>query len=303
MKDETKTVIKNAIRKTEKLIRWTSEQFLPDCVMIFVTIMRRYKRGFGVYPNLLYPKTINEKILYRMLFDRRRILTQLEDKYAVRDFVKQKIGEHVLPKWHCVTTNPSTIPFDDLPDKFVVKPTHGSGWVRIVPNKALLNRQELIDTCRYWLNQNYYDMTREWAYKHIEPRIVVEELISDGTGPVPRDYRLFVFDGRVALIRVDVRTPQDLRWNHYDRSWNKLNVPCRFKNIEGEVTRPKHLDDMVRYAEMLGEDLDFVRVDLYHTQDKVFFGEATMIPMGGIMVAYPHEFNLYLGSLWKLSLG
>jgi len=282
------------------VIARSGERVLPEFLVIFIFVMRRYKRRFGVFPNVFHPKTFNEKVLYRMLFDRRPILPQLEDKYAARDYVKQKIGEHVLPKWYFVTQDPSTIPFDDLPDEFVVKPTHGCHWVRLVPNKALLNRQELIDTCWNWLNQNYYDISRERAYKHIEPRIVVEELISDGSGLVPANYRMFVFDGRLELILVDVRRGESRHFVYYSRSWDKVDVPSRFKDID--VVRPKHLDDMVRYAEILGESLDFIRVDMYHTQDKVYFGEATTTPMAGTMTTYPHEFDLYLGSLWKLSL-
>jgi len=295
-------LLRNVIRKTQRVIRNTGEQVLPDFVIILVAVMRRHKREYGVFPNLVHPTTFSEKVRCRMVFDRRPILTTLADKLAVRDYVKQRIGDDVLPKRYFVTTNPSAIPFDGLPDKFVVKPTHGSGWVYLVPNKALLNKEELIETCSFWLKQNYYYVAREWVYKHIEPRIVVEEFISDGTGPVPRDYRLFVFGGRVGLIRVDVGSGEDRRWSHYSRSWDKLDVPCRFKDIEGGVDPPKRLDDMVWYAEILGEGLDFVRVDMYHAQDRVYFGEATTTPAAGTFVAYPHEFNRYLGSLWKVSL-
>jgi TupA-like ATPgrasp len=140
------------------------------------------------------------------------------------------------------------------------------------------------------------------VYKNIPQRIVVEEFISDGTGPVPTNYRLHVFGGSVELIVADVGRGrgEDRKFGHYSRSWEKLNVPCRFKDVE--VVRPKRLDDMVRYAEVLGEGLDFVRIDMYHAQDKVYFGEATTTPMGGVLPAYPHELNLYLGRLWKLSL-
>ena len=297
-----KTALRNAVENAKRVIGSTGERVLPEFVVILVTIMRRYKRRFGVFPNVVRPETFNEKVLCRMLFDRRPILTKLADKYAVRNYVKQRVGEHVLPEWYAVTTNPSTIPFDDLPDEFVVKPTHGSGWVYLVPDKALLNKRELIDTCHLWLNQNYYYVDREWVYQHIQPRIVVEEFIHDGFGPVPRDYRLFVFDGKVALIRVDAGRGDDRRWSHYGRSWDKLDVPCRFKDIEGGVVPPKHLDDMVRCAEILGAGLDFVRVDMYHTQDRMYFGEITTTPVAGMLGAYPDEFNRYLGTLWKLSL-
>jgi TupA-like ATPgrasp len=280
-----------------KVMARRSERIMPEFLVIFFFIMRRHKRRFGVYPNVFFPKTFNEKVLYRMLFDRRPILPRLEDKSAVRDYVREKIGNHVLPAWYFVTTDPSTIPFDDLPNAFVVKPTHGSHWVRLVPDKALLDRQELIETCRSWLAQNYYDITREWAYQHIEPRIAIEEFISDGSGPVPTNYRLYVFGGRVELILADVGTGAERGFAYYSPSWTKLPIPTRKKDVD--VARPKHLDVMLRYAELLGSDLEFVRIDMYYAQDKVYFGEATTIPMSGLS-PHPHDVDLYLGSLWKL---
>ena len=294
-----KMAVRGIVTRAGKAIARSSEHVLPEFLLIFIFIMRRHKRRFGVFPNVFFPKTFNEKVLCRMLFDRRPILPQLEDKYAVRDYVKQKVGDHILPAWYFVTNDPSTIPFDDLPEKFVVKPTHGSHWVRLVPDKALLNRDELMETCRSWLTQNYFDLTREWAYRHIQPRIAVEEFISDGTGPVPTNYRLFVFGGRVELILTDVGTSPNRAFAYYSRSWDKLRIPTRHKDVE--VLRPKQLDVMVRYAEILGGDLDFVRVDLYCAQDKVYFGEATTIPMSGLS-PYPRDIDLYFGSLWKLEV-
>src|SRR5690348_1409659 len=284
----SRELLKRIARKIKRTTVGGVEQVLPDPITSFTKIVRRHKRLFGVFPNLILPKTFNEKVLCRILFDRRPIWTTLNDKYAVRDYVRQKIGEDVLPEWYFVTKNPSTIPFDDLPNRFVVKPTHGSHWVRLVPDKALLDKQDLIDTCLFWLKQNYYYVSREWAYKHIEPRIVVEEFICDSTGPMPTNYRLHVFDGRVKLILADVGAGEVRRFVHYSRSWDKLRIPCRFKDVE--LACPKRLEDMVRYAEILDDGLDFVRVDMYHTQDKVYFGEATTTPMAGTMTTYPHEF-------------
>src|SRR5579864_1213626 len=164
-----------------RVLKRAVTRMLPEPVVDAIVIMKGYKRQFGVLPNLVRPRTLNEKIVRRMLFDRRPILTQLADKYAVREYVKMRIGEHVLPTMYWVTTSPEDIPFDDLPTQFVVKPTHGSGWIHIVHDKAQLDQHEVVDMCRRWLSQNYYYWERERVYKNIEPRIIVEELINDGT--------------------------------------------------------------------------------------------------------------------------
>jgi hypothetical protein len=281
-------------------VRSVVKAVLPESVFIAIATLRRYKGEFGVFPNLIQPKTFNEKVLCRILFDRRPIWTRLQDKYSVREYVKERIGEEILATLYWVTKNPSDIPFEDLPDKFVVKPTHGSGWFYLVPDKACMNRRDLIDACRSWLIRNYYYVQREWVYKHIEPRILIEQFIDDGTGLYPIRYRLHVFEGHVHVIEVCIGKPGESRCDFYGRSWNKLPAAystCR--NIDGPVPRPKHLDEMIRSAEVLGEGLDFVRVDLYDAADKVYFGEMTTTPGGGSLRFTPDGFDRYLGGFWK----
>jgi hypothetical protein len=272
----------------------------PEPAAIALCAMRGHRDKVGVYPNLVRPKTFNEKVLHRMVFDRRPILTTLEDKYAARDYVRERVGDHVLPRLYWVTKNPADIPFDTLPDRFVVKATHGCGFNYLVPDKACVNREEVRAKCASWLNSNYYySGTREWAYKHIEPRILVEEFISDGTGPDPIRYKLYTFHGSVRVIYVGVGPPGQAHCGFYERSWNRLPATISHKRqVEGDLDRPKHLDDMIRYSEVLADGLDFIRVDLYDMQDKVYFGELTTTPGAGISPYSPHEFDYYLGGLW-----
>jgi hypothetical protein len=159
---------------------------LPDwCVPLW-----EWRKTHGAFPKIIRPVTFNEKVLQRNLFDRRAVLTQLADKAAVRSYVEQRLGPEILPKLYYLTSRPDTIPFDELLDRFVVKPTHGSGWVQLVSDKSTLDRAALIELCSDWLKRSYYKETREQVYKHIEPRIIVEELIDDGSGAAPNDYKL-----------------------------------------------------------------------------------------------------------------
>ncbi len=112
---------------------------------------------------------LNEKVLHRNPFDRRAVLTQLADKAAVRSYVERRLGPQFLPKLYHLTSRPDTIPFDELPDRFVVKPTHGSGWVQLVTDKCTLDRAALIETCCDWLKRSYYKEGREIVYKNIKP--------------------------------------------------------------------------------------------------------------------------------------
>ncbi len=280
------------------------EAVLPEPFVAFFAIMRRHKRNVGVFPNLLRPTTFNEKLLHRMLFDRRPLWTRLQDKYSAREYVKARIGEEVLPRLFWVTEDPADIPFDDLPRKFVVKPSHASGWVVLVPDRAEMNRRDLIETCRAWLRENYYYHYREWHYKNIVPRIMVEEYISDGTGPVPTDYKLHVFGGRVEVVSVMHGRFQDMRSDLYLRppdATRRLRNLRGLNNAEQDLNPPRHLATMIEYAEALGRGLDYVRVDLYDTPDKVYFGELTPTPSAGTEPFEPRDLDRLLGRLWATS--
>jgi TupA-like ATPgrasp len=261
----------------------------------WLLLIRKYRKAHGVFPNLVHPATFNEKTLYRILFDRRLVLRRVADKAAVRSYVESRLGPQVLPKLYCLTTRPETIPFDQLPDRFVVKPTHGSGWVQIVTDKSALDRGALIDTCNRWLNQSYYEITREWVYKGIAPQIMVQELIDDGSEAVPNDYRLFVFDGTVELIEVNVGRLSRGRVRLFTPTWEKL-AP----KLGGDVPRPAHLAEMIAAARTLCGNLDFVRVDFYDTAERLYFGELTTSPecaMGRFLL---EGLDGHLGGCWQL---
>jgi hypothetical protein len=273
-------------------------QVLRDWDWVIGVQMHRGKHG--VFPNVLNPKTFNEKCLHRKVFDRSPLLAQVADKYAVRDYVETRLGAAILPKLYCVTSDPCTIPFDELPGRFVVKPTHGSGWVEVVADKSALNRARLIETCSTWLSQNYYEITREWVYKDIEPRILVEEFIDDGSGAAPSDFKFFVFHGRVEFIQIDAGRFTEHRRRLYSPAWQKLDITYEYPDIVGDVKRPTHLAEMIRAAEILGNDLDFIRADFYDTGDKLYFGELTTTPECCLGCFHPQEFDRYLGGLWNV---
>jgi hypothetical protein len=199
-----------------------------------------------------------------------------------------------------VTKNPSTIPFQALPEQCVVKPTHGSGWVHFVTEKTTLDTDALVAQCRQWLAESFFEKTREWPYKDIEPQIIVEEYIDEGTGQVPKDYKLFVFHGTVAMNQVDEGRYVDHRRNLYTPAWEKLDATLHYANIEGPVPLPVHLQEMIRGAELLGAELDFIRADFYDTKNKLYFGELTTTPGGGLESFTPYEIDRELGRLWNM---
>jgi teichuronopeptide biosynthesis TupA-like protein len=268
---------------------------LPD----WIVAVTRYGRSHRTVPNLIRPRTFNEKVLHRILFDRSAWMPMVADKYRVRDYVRERVGPHILPELYWVTDDPGTIPFATLPDRFVVKPTHGSGWVEIVHDKSTLDTARLLQLCRSWLRRNYYEMTREWIYKDITPRILVEEFIDDGTGASPNDYKLLAFGGRVEFILVTMGRFETRAHLLLDRHWTPVDVRIAYSEAQRAVAPPPHLREMIEAAETLARGIDFVRVDFYDTEQKLVFGELTATPGCAVDRFEPVSFDSYLGSLWK----
>lgn len=269
---------------------------LPD----WFVLLRHWRLVHQAVPNILSPKTFNEKILCRILFDRRPVLTLFADKAAVRGYVEARLGRDVLPKLYHLTDDPSDIPFDALPDRFVVKPTHGQGWVRLVTDKAALDREGLVRQCHAWLKDSLYERTREWAYKAIKPQILVEEFVDDGNA-VPLDYKFFVFDGVVKFLHMDTGRFIDHRRRFYTPDWAEIEGEFGGRDKVAEpAPPPANLAKMIRAAEILGQGIDFVRADFYDTGSKIYFGELTMTPGAGYNHFRPKALDHRFGALWNL---
>jgi hypothetical protein len=272
---------------------------LPDDLQDLWVAVRVHKTHHGKYPNLVRPRTFNEWIARRKALDRRPILTRFADKYAVRDYVSERVGPQILTELYCVTRDVDAIPFDTLPNRFVVKPTHGSGWVHVVRDKSQMDRQALIKQCRAWLVSDYYRLRREWPYKNVIPRILVEEFIDNGADEPASDVRFYVFGGKIELIQVDVGRFIGHERAFLDCNWNELPIRMRYPPVAGGVPKPPHLSEMLEIAKRLGEGMDFVRVDLYDTVRRIYFGEITTTPVCGCGHFEPASIDVQLGRLWQ----
>jgi hypothetical protein len=270
--------------------------------LLAMRIARRYHRTYGRLPKLLAPKSYSEKIQHRKLFDRRPYLTVTSDKLAVRAYAKRVLGQDLTPELLYSTADPSTIPFDSLPRRFVVKATHGSGFNHIVHDRDALDRHALIATCERWLRTDYAARRDEWAYTNVPRQILVEEFLDDGSGFSPPDIKLFVFNQRVRVVQIDTSRFGEHRRKFYDRQWNEIPMydfipPCR-ESIE----KPSRLDDIIRYAEALARDTDMLRADFYQVKERVCFGELTHTPGSGLTRLYPSIWDDRWGAWWEMQL-
>ena len=252
------------------------------------------------WPHIKEPRTFNEKILHRKLYTDKDIFTKVEDKWRVREYVEDRYGSEILPDVYCVTDDPKEIPFKDLPNQFVVKATHGSGWSRVVTDKATVDFQDLKSECSQWLSQKYPSTSNEYWYHGIKPRILIEEYIDEEGEKAPIDYKFMVFHGEVKAIHVTqnrMSSSQTVR-NFYDKEWNPIGAQLYFSKGPG-INKPEQLDEMINIAESLGEPFDHIRVDLYApTDDEVVFGELTVAEGSGANRFEPVEYDFKLGEYW-----
>ena len=236
----------------------------------------RYKRLMGKKLNLNPPVTYNEKLNWIKLYDRNPLYTKLADKYAVREYVKERIGEeHIMPLlgvWDKV----DDIDFDLLPDQFVLKCTHDSGSVVICKDKASFDIKSA--KCRLLKAQkvNYYYYSREWAYKNITPRIICEPYLEDLEDAELRDYKFFCFDGIVRFLYVatDRFNPDsEVKFSFFDEDYNHIPVVHGHPVANPLPSKPNGFEQMKHYAEKLSRGLKHVRVDLYEANGKIYFSE------------------------------
>lgn len=252
--------------------------------------------------DLKKPVEFNEKIQWLKVFYRNPLLTQLSDKYCVRDYVKEKIGEEYLNELYGVYYNFDEINFDSLPQKFVLKGAHGSHFNLIVQDKTELDLLKTRTLVNKWLKTNfYYKAGLEWAYKNIKPKIIAEKYLEQIGKQVIDDYKFFCFNGKPKFIQIDIDKDILNYRVFYDLQWNKLPFrKGRFKEYTGELKQPSNFDEMTLIAEKLAENLPFVRVDLYNINSSIIFGEMTFYPADGKFEFKPDEYNKIIGQYLNL---
>lgn len=261
-------------------------------------------RTLGYWPNIDYPTTFNEKVAHRKLReydDRFRILA---DKWEVRNYVREKVGDKYLSKVYAVISSISELDFRRLPERFVAKPTNQSGKICFVKCKSKLNRQEFFDLLRKWLKSKfeYGILHGEYWYKDIPPRVMFEEWLNDEKYDILPDFKFYVFHGKVHAIQVSFRFPRH-RMNFYTREWHQIPLRKGDKPnepINSEGIKPTKLEEMIAVAETLGKDFDFMRVDLYYLFDsqRIIFGELTPAPGSGYSRFIPKYYDLEFGKVW-----
>lgn len=275
--------------------------FLPDVFYHNVLGFIMHKRFHVKYTwmNIKEPETFSEKLQYLKVNPVSPNIMQLADKYDVRYFVKEKVGEKVLIPLvgKGIYNSLEDLDLDILPNQFVLKLTKGSGYNVICLDKEKLNVKTLNSKIEKWLKINPFFMSRESQYRG-KSRIITEKLLDHNI----TDYKFFCFNGKVKFIELISDRSGEQKKVFYDLDWNKLPFTTGGAStvFVDEVNKPSNFDELVSVANKLAEEFAFVRVDLYSHQNKVYFGELTFYPAGGYTPITPKQWDLELGKMINL---
>lgn len=263
----------------------------------------RFLKARGKWPNLKHPKDLSEHILSTMCDKSFEKYAVYADKIKVRDYIKTKgLGEHLL-RIYGVWNNPEDIDFDSLPNKFALKPNNGCGGHFFCKDKEKIDKQEVVKQLKDGLNsvKQNIDFRFEPHYLKIEPRIYCEELIEATGTLMPTDFKFMCVKGEIVdCLVVSNRTKYSYSLTSYDNNWQmKKNFLTDSPTHNVQIEKPENWDEMKNIAKILSADFDFVRVDLYEYKNKVFIGELTYSPQGGILSYYTENALLEMASLYN----
>lgn len=266
-----------------------------------------YKLATGEDLDLENPRTFNEKVQWLKLYDSTPIKTRLADKYLVRDWVREKIGEQYLIPLLGVWNDFDEIDFDQLPNQFVLKANHGCGCNIIVKDKSKFDVDDARKKFEDWMDTNFaFLYGLELQYMNIQPKIIAEKYMEELNHSL-YDYKIHCFDGKPVFIQCigDRNLAKHTGYqNNYDLKWNKLDwIFEDYPHFPYVVSKPKLLDGMVTCAEKLSEGISYVRVDLYEVNDHIYFGEMTFTPASGsyrYKGLWTRDLNIQLGNLLQL---
>lgn len=257
-----------------------------------------YRGAYGRKLNLDNPTRYSEKLQWIKLYDRCPLYSMLVDKYEVKTYVSERIGEEYIIPTLGVWNAFDDISFENLPDQFVLKCTHDSGGLVICTDKKQLN----IDNARTKINKslktNYYKLFREWPYKNVTPRILAEKFMVDNATGELRDYKFYCFDGVVRALGIysDRGAGKTTKADYFDRDFNWLDLKWGYEHATERPEKPSLYDKMIEIAESLSQGFPEVRVDLYLCNNRVYFGELTFFDGGGFDGFEPDSWDEVFGS-------
>lgn len=256
-----------------------------------------YWARMGERLDLNNPKSCNEKLQWLKLYNRKPEYTTMVDKYAVKKYVADIIGEEYIIPTIGVWDKFDDIDFGSLPNQFVLKCTHDSGGLVICKEKSRLDLKAARKKINKSLRTNYYLHAREWPYKDVTRKIIAEKYMSDSDDSGLADYKFYCFHGEVKLVMInsDRNSEEPTKADHFDKDFNWVDLTWGYQHAKLRPIRPAQFDVMVEISEKLSKNIPHVRVDLYCCGDNIYFGELTFFDGSGLDKIEPVEWDYKIG--------
>lgn len=245
------------------------------------------------------PRTFSEKVQWRILHDRRKLIATGGDKLSMKLHAESTGAQVIIPETLWSGEDLESIYDLDWNCRWVLKPIAGSGYA-LFGSGSLSSSNVNLKEIAEWRHDDSYRVYGEWAYGQARKGYLLERRIETETGASPNDIRFFVFDGKVRIIQVDSPRVHDVRRRFYTSTWEPLPYRQAGKELAEVQPAPELLQEMIVAAEKIGRAYDFIRVDLYEALGKLYFGEITPYPTGGLGKYDDKAFDLLLGNYWKL---
>ena len=293
---------KNTVKFWKKYftIEGTYTSLLPDRIYL----KKLYKKRTGEDLRLNPPMNFTEKINWLKLYDRNPLYTVMVDKYRVRKYISEKIGEEYLVPLIDTWSSVEEIDFEQLPKEFVLKCNHDNGIIAC-NDKTKLNIEKVKKELQFHLNRDYYKKAREWPYKNVERKIICERFMKNTNGESLVDYKLFCFNGKAKFVMLNSNRfgVGQLKTDIYDMEWKHMDMQDGSYPMAGDVfDKPDCLDEMRVIAEKLSEGIPFIRVDFNYWNGKLYFGELTFYHSAGLEFFQPKKWNDILGKWLELPI-
>ena len=291
------------LKKILNLIRF---RLLPDKLFLVYSFFK-YHNYFLSFKN---PKSLNEKIHWLKLYDRTELHTQCADKIAVREYVSNSIGDIYLIPICNVIKDVKEISYSNLPEfPHIIKTNNGCGSNLVVLDKENLNFTSIQNDFKDYLKYNHYYMTKEWQYKNISPKVLVEKLLLNDDLSLPNDLKFHCFNGKVVFIQLDIdRNSDNRKRNLYNCNWELLDfLWCPIEdgrpiwpNSQKVFEKPNKLNEMIEISNKLSLPFRYVSVDLYENKNNIYFGELTFHHGSGVELFPPRSADILYGNLLQL---
>lgn len=267
-------------------------------------VKRYYKKNIGKELNLMEPADFSEKLQWLKLYWFNPSAKHCADKYEVRNIISQKIGDNILNEIYFVYDSVNEIDLSKLPNSFVMKATHSSGYNFVCKDKSKVDWDSQLKELNRWLKIDYFWHTREWVYKDIKPRIICERfLFEDESSSSLTDYKIYCFNGKPMYCQViKDRGLSGGTIDFFNTEWERMEFSGlkKMPHSEKVIKKPDKYKEMIEISKILSEKFPFVRVDFYYVNRKIYFGELTFFPQSGFGEFYPTEWNKIMGDLLKL---